>query len=96
MAHPAAGSQLPISTSAQIGSGAEALTTGVPTDGWQGREGDSQDQAPNPVPSPPLQCWAEVPGFGSWGQNHRVARIEVEVLRRWLGSGALPGSGFRF
>lgn len=36
-ASPAAGGQLPISTGAQVGPGAEAVTTCVPTDGWHGQ-----------------------------------------------------------
>ena len=34
-AHPTAGSQLPISTGTEVGSGTKALATGVPTDGWR-------------------------------------------------------------
>ena len=51
-AHPAAGGQLPISAGTEVGSGTEALATGVPTDGWRAA-GGGQGQDSNLLPSPP-------------------------------------------
>lgn len=52
LASPLSWGQPPIHTGAQAGSGADALTTHVLADGWQGREGEN----PNPVPSLPCRC----------------------------------------
>ena len=53
-AHPAAGGQFPISAGTEVGSGTEALATGVPTDGWRAAGGgQGQDLLPSPPPAGP-------------------------------------------